>query len=279
MCISALLHSCISTPTLYHMVRIALTNQKGGVGKTTTTLNLGYGLALSGKRVLLVDLDPQANLTSSMDLDPNTVDLSLYDVISGVARPSDVIRSRPVEGGAPIDILPSTLELTATDMELAGKIGRETRLRSALETISGYDFILLDCPPNLGLMTINALAAADEVLVVSNVEPYALNGMANLTNAIDEVRTYYKPNLRYAGAVATRFDGRKNVSHEVLASMQSYWEDLMFETVIRDNVRLVESPSHKQSIFEYDPKCHGAEDYHALTNEFLQRHEQVEVGQ
>lgn len=255
---------------------IALTNQKGGVGKTTTTVNLASGLAMRGQRVLVVDLDPQANATAGLGFEADGLERTVYDVLAGVARISNVLQRRPLDGvaeGAHIDLVPSSIALSSADLELGGRMGRESLLKTALNTIrEAYDFILIDCPPNLGILTVNALVAADEVYIVSNVEFYAMQGMTNLIDAVDQVRQFYNDKLAITGLVPTHFDSRKNLNREVLERFQEHFDGQIFDVAIRDNVTLAEAPSHGLTIFEYDARSHGAEDYTSLTDEVIGRY-------
>ncbi len=265
------------------MKRIAFANQKGGVGKTTTTLNTGVGLAMAGCRVLLLDLDAQANLTEGLGFRAEELEVTIFDVLSGVVPVRDAILQRPVPDGETMHVLPSSIQLSAADIQLAGRMGREQLLRQALASVDegSYDYILMDCPPNLGLLTINALVAATDVIVIAQSHFYAMKGMTNLWDAIDEVKRFYNAGLEVSGIVVTQFDARKNLNKDVEQSFRENFEDIVFRTVIRDNVTLAEAPSYGMSIFEHGPQSHGAEDYRALTKEMLARFElkqQAEVA-
>ena len=252
---------------------IAFANQKGGVGKTTTVANVGAALARRGKRVLVLDLDAQAHLTYGLGFEANEFERTVFDVLSGVATLPDVVVERPVEGADhPLHLVPSSIELSAADVQLVARPGREMLLREALESAPDYDFVLVDCPPNLGLLTVNAMVAARDVVLVAQVEYYAMQGMTNLLDSVDLVRRYYNKALSVSGVVATLYDARKNLNREVLERFRSHFGPTLFKTFVRDTVALAEAPSHGQTIFEYAPKSYGAEDFEALTDEVLQRY-------
>lgn len=245
------------------MKTIAFTNQKGGVGKTTSTINVGAGLCRDGYRVLLVDLDPQANLTYSLRMSSSRLDSCLYDVLKGTAEPEEVIISH---NG--FDILPSSIDLSGAEMEFANVPARETLLKSALEKVSDeYDYILLDCPPNLGLLTLNAFTAVKEIFIVLQSEYLALHGLSKLMDVIKIVKERLNNDIEITGIICTLFDGRKNLNREVVDHINDYFGDKVFNTIIRDNVALAEAPSHHKTIFEYDPNSYGAKDYQALASE------------
>ncbi len=254
------------------MKRIAFTNQKGGVGKTTTVANVGAGLARQGKRVMLIDLDAQAHLTLGLGIQANELEHTVFDVLTGVADLETVALERPVPGAEfPLVVIPSSIELSAADVQLNARPGREMLLREALEGIEA-DFILIDCPPNLGLLTVNAMVAASDIVLVAQVEYYAMQGMTNLLDSVDLVRRYYNKGLDVSGLVPTLYDARKNLNREVLDRFRSHFGSAVFKTTIRDTVALAEAPSHGETIYEYNPKSYGAEDYEALTLEILHRY-------
>jgi len=245
---------------------IALINQKGGVGKTTSTINLGAGLAMLGKSVLLVDLDPQAHLTYGLGIQAHELDYTVYEVLRGEVPAQEAILKRDA-----LEVLPSSLGLSAAEMELSGMAGREFLLKEALATLPPRDFVLLDCPPSLGLLTLNALTAAQEVFIPLQTEFLALQGMSKLIDTVNVVKKRLNPNLTISGIIGTQFDGRKNLNREVVEKIREYFADKFFETIIHDNVALAEAPSYGQTIFEYRPDCRGAQDYLALSREAVAR--------
>jgi len=248
---------------------IACANQKGGVGKTTTVVNLGSYLALAGERVLIVDLDPQGNATSGLGLDRNSIERSVYDAVIDGARIRELTMPGPVSG---LDVVPSAIALAGAEVELAPVEGRERRLaRLLMEIAADYDYVLVDCPPSLGLLTVNALTAADSVLVPLQCEYYALEGLTQLLATLDLVRDHLNPGLAVKGVVLTMFDGRTNLSADVAAEVRRHLGDRVFETVIPRNVRLSEAPSHGQPISRYAPDSTGAVAYCALAAEVRAR--------
>ena len=245
------------------MKTIAFTNQKGGVGKTTSTVNVGAGLCRHGKKVLMVDLDPQANLTYSLRRSSNRLDTSIYDVLKGRVEPQDAIINH---NG--FDILPSSIDLSGAEMEFANEPARETLLKSIFSKFNGnYDYILVDCPPNLGLLTLNAFTAVKEIFIVLQSEYLALHGLSKLMDVIKVVKERLNPDIEITGIICTLYDGRKNLNKEVVDHIQDYFGNKVFKTIIRDNVALAEAPSHHKTIFEYDPESHGAKDYNSLALE------------
>jgi chromosome partitioning protein len=245
----------------------AVANQKGGVGKTTTVINVGAYLGALGSRVLLVDCDPQGNTTSGLGVRPSTG--GLYDVLAGAVPVLDALERTSTRG---VDLLPATVELAGAEVELLEEEHPELLLGEALDEVrSRYDYILLDCPPSLGLLTVNALVAADAVLVPVQCEYLALEGLARLMSTIERVRAQSNPRLRIFGLVMTMYDSRTSLSHQVAEEVRRHYPTLTFETVIPRNVRLSEAPSFGQTILDYDPLSRGAEAYQALAMEVTSR--------
>lgn len=242
--------------------KIAFTNQKGGVGKTTTTINVGAGLAKLGKKVLLVDLDPQANLTYSLKMHSHRLEKTIYHVLKGDAKARETIIKHHA-----FDILPSSIELSGAELELANEPAREAILRDAIEDLIEYDYVLIDCPPNLGLLTLNAFTSVNEIIIVLQSEYLALHGLSKLMDLISVVQKRLNPSLRVEGIVCTMYDSRKNLNREVVGHIRDYFGAKVFNTVIRDNVALAEAPSHHKTIFDYDEASNGAEDYLKLAKE------------
>lgn len=246
---------------------IAIANQKGGVGKTTTTINLGAGLTGKGKKVLLIDIDPQGNTTSGVGVKKPTISRCMYDVlVSGVSL-ATIILPTSVSG---LFIAPATIQLAGAEIELVPSMSREEKLRFHIQDIKDqYDFILIDCPPSLGLLTINALTAADSVLVPIQCEYYALEGLSQLINTIKLVQRHLNKPLRLEGALLTMYDSRTNLATQVVSEVQAYFGDQVYQTIIPRNVRLSEAPSHGLTIFDYDSRSKGAETYAYLVEEVL----------
>ncbi|MBI1849567.1 MAG: ParA family protein [Planctomycetes bacterium] len=284
------------------MRRLAVINQKGGVGKTTTAVNLGAALANVGSRVLLIDADPQANLSVHLSVDIFHIKKSVYDVLRGEATIADVV----VKTSNPnLDVVPSHIDLSGAELELASMMGRETVLREALRDVDArslareappiapapgavtesatpepppagaYDFVIVDCPPSLGLLSVNALTATAEVIVPVQTQFFALQGMSKLLDVLRLVRRRLNPTLRLLGLLPCLFDSRTNLSQEVLAELRAHFGERVFTTAIRANVKLAEAPSHGKHIFDYAPDSRGAEDYLALAREVLARGEQT----
>jgi len=248
---------------------IAITNQKGGVGKTTTSVNLAAGLAQSGKRVLLVDLDPQGNATMGSGIDKRALTASVYQVLLGLST-ADTVRVRPEAGS--YDLLPANRDLAGAEVELVALEHRETRLKVALATLAEqYDFILLDCPPSLNLLTVNALVAADAVIIPMQCEYYALEGLSDLVNTIRKVRQNLNPSLEIEGLLRTMFDSRNTLAQQVSAQLQQHFGDKVYTTVIPRNVRLAEAPSYGAPAVNFDRACKGSQAYLALVGELLER--------
>ncbi len=246
---------------------IALANQKGGVGKTTTSINLSAGLAYLGKKVLLVDLDPQANSTQGVGA-RNDIKYSTYDLLLKGVETEKCILSRKIP---PIDLIPATIDLAGSDIEMANyEEGREKLLKNKLDQIkNNYDFIIVDCPPSLGLLNTNALTAADSVIIPVQCEYYALEGLTQLLSTIRLVQKLYNPHLYIEGVLLTMFDGRTNLSIEVQQEVRKYFKERVYRSYIPRNVRLSEAPSYGKSIFEHDIKSDGARAYAALAKEVI----------
>lgn len=260
-------------PAVNHVIGqtkiLAIINQKGGVGKSTTAVNLAAALGSMGKEVLLVDLDPQGNATSGYGIDKRALDGCVYNVLLGETLVEDVILSCVAEG---VDILPSTISLAGAEVELVNEMARENRLKNALGRLRGrYDYILVDCPPSLGLLTINALVAADKLLVPIQCEFYALEGVTKLLDSMNRVKNILNPSLDIFGIVLTMYDSRTNLANQVVNEVRSFFGDAVFETLIPRTVKLSEAPSYGQSILEYAPDNKGALAYNDLAKEVIAR--------
>ena len=248
---------------------LAVVNQKGGVGKTTTAINLGAALAELGHQTLLVDLDPQANSTSGLGLDPTRARLNIYHLLTGEAEVQQVQQPTGVTG---LGLIPSHIDLAGAEIELAALDGRETLLRRALSAPQpGLECVIIDCPPSLGLLTLNALTAATSMLIPTQCEYFALEGLRHLIYTHQLVRSRLNPKLVIAGILMTQFDARTTLSWDVLESVRRSYPHEVLQTLIPRNVRISEAPSHGKSVIEYDPTCRGAIAYRALAKELLER--------
>jgi len=248
---------------------LAVTNQKGGVGKTTTSVNLAAGLSQSGMRVLLVDLDPQGNATMGSGVDKRALKMSVYQVLLGLAT-AESARQKSEAGG--YDLIPANRDLAGAEVELVGLEHRESRLKGALRSIvDQYDFVLLDCPPSLNMLTVNALVAAHAVMIPMQCEYYALEGLSDLVNTIKKVRQGLNPKLDIEGLLRTMYDPRNTLAQQVSAQLQEHFGDKVYTTVIPRNVRLAEAPSHGVPVLSFDKTSKGAQAYLALAGEMLNR--------
>ncbi len=257
---------------------IAIANQKGGVGKTTTAVNLAACLAAEEMaRVLVIDIDPQANSTSGLGVDKDSLSSSIYDVLIDDVPARDAVVSTPTER---LDLIPATIDLAGAEVELVPTISRELKLKRALAPIrDDYDFVLIDCPPSLGILTVNALAAADRLLVPIQCEYYALEGLTQLMKTVGVVKSHLNPVLQLEGVVLTMYDGRTNLSMQVVEEVRRFFQQQVFKTIVPRNVRLSEAPSHGQPIIHYDPASRGAAVYRSLAKEVIENDKgQEEAG-
>ena len=247
---------------------IAIFNQKGGVGKTTTNINLSACLAYKGRKILVIDIDPQGNTTSGLGIEKRGIRDTMYDVLmTADYDPRKAVRHTMVEG---LDIIPASVELAGAEVEMVRLEGRDRRLKHALDRIKDdYDYIFVDCPPSLGLLTINSLTAVDSVLIPIQCEFYALEGVSQLMSTISLVKKSMNPSLTIQGVILSMFDGRTNLSLQVLEEVKKYFKQKVYKTVIPRNVRLAEAPSYGLPIVEYDPKSKGAQAYMQFADEFL----------
>jgi chromosome partitioning protein len=243
---------------------ISISNHKGGVGKTTSAINIGAGLNLLKKKVLLIDLDPQANLTQSLGLTNEAI--NIYGALRGEYK------LQPIEIFKGLDIIPSTLDLSGAEVELSSEPGREYILKELIEPLrASYDFIIIDSPPSLGLLTINSFTASDEILIPLQAQYLALQGLAKLVEVVDKIKQRLNKGLKVGGVFITQYDSRKVLNRDVVDTIQAHFKEEVFKTKIRDNIALAEAPAQGLDIFRYSSKSNGAEDYLALSKEVLKR--------
>lgn len=246
---------------------IALANQKGGVGKTTSSVNLSSSLAFLGKKVLLVDIDPQGNASSGVGVNKGEIEHCIYDVLVDDVAIQDVLQKTDLDN---LNVIPATIQLAGAEVELVPAISREIRLKKAIDSIrDDYDYVIIDCPPSLGLLTLNALTAADSVLIPVQCEYYALEGLSQLLNTIRVVQKHLNEDLQIEGVLLTMLDARTNLGIQVIEEVKKYFQNKVFNTIIPRNVRLSEAPSHGKPILLYDAKSKGAEVYLELAKEVV----------
>lgn len=250
---------------------ISIANQKGGVGKTTTAINLSTILAKKGKKVLMIDADPQGNASSGVGIDRDSIELSVYDILINEIEVDDVVKKTNIKN---LSICPSNINLAGAEVELVSVMSREQRLKEKLDKVkANYDFIIIDCPPSLGLITLNAFTASDSVLIPVQCEYYALEGLGQLLNTINLVKKHLNKNIEIEGALLTMYDIRTNLSNQVVKEVKKYFNDKVYKNVIPRNVKLSEAPSYGMPISVYDPRSKGAKSYEKFVKEFLKKNE------
>ena len=254
------------------MQKIALVNQKGGVGKTTTAINLAAAIAAIGKKALLIDLDPQGNASTGLGIPQEQRDHNIYQLIFGLTTTEKAIKNTSIKN---LDIICSNVDLAAAELDLKDFVRREYKLVQLLDTLPHYDYVIIDCPPSLGLLTINALSAVDHVIIPMQCEFYSLEGLAHLLKTLKLIHANYNPNLNILGIVLTMYDARNRLSAEVHREVKKYLRDKLFDTVIPRNVRLSEAPSHGTAAIAYDHTCKGSIAYIRLAKEILLREVQL----
>ena len=256
---------------------ISIANQKGGVGKTTTAINLASALSVLEKKVLVIDAYPQANATSGLGFDLKQIKTSIYECLIDEVNPKDIILNTEREG---LDIIPSHIDLVGAEIELLNLANREKLMKHVISKVKDdYDFVLIDCSPSLGLLTVNALTAADSVIIPVQCEFFALEGLGKLLNTIKIIQTRLNPDLQIEGFLLTMYDGRTNLSNQVVEEVRKHFEDMVFETVIQRNVKLGEAPSHGKSIIDHDVASKGAVNYLNLAREVLQRNNMTAIDE
>ena len=250
---------------------IAIANQKGGVGKTTTAINLSTIIAKKGKKVLMIDADPQGNASSGVGIDRDNIEVSVYDILINEIEVDEVVKKTNIKN---LNICPSNINLAGAEVELVSVMSREQRLKEKLDKIKAdYDFIIIDCPPSLGLITLNAFTASDSVLIPVQCEYYALEGLGQLLNTINLVKKHLNKNIEIEGALLTMYDIRTNLSNQVVKEVKKYFNDKVYKNVIPRNVKLSEAPSYGMPISIYDPRSKGAKSYEKFVKEFLKKNE------
>lgn len=250
---------------------ISIANQKGGVGKTTTSINLSTLLAKKGKKVLMIDADPQGNASSGVGIDRDDIELSVYDILINDIEVKQVVKKTNIKN---LDLCPSNINLAGAEVELVSVISREQRLKEKLDNVKeDYDFIIIDCPPSLGLITLNAFTASDSVLIPVQCEYYALEGLGQLLNTISLVKKHLNKEIEVEGALLTMYDARTNLSNQVVKEVKKYFNDKVYKNVIPRNVKLSEAPSYGMPISIYDPRSKGAKSYDKFVKEFLKNNE------
>jgi chromosome partitioning protein len=255
---------------------IALANQKGGVGKTTTAINLAASLAVLEKKVLLVDADPQANATSGLGFDVKNVKTSIYECLIDETNPNDIILNSEIDG---LDLIPSHIDLVGAEIEMLNMPNREKMLKNVLEKITGpYDYMLIDCSPSLGLITVNSLTAADSVLIPVQCEYFALEGLGKLLNTIKIIQGRLNPNLEIEGFVLTMYDARLRLSNQVVEEVRKHFQQMVFETIVQRNIKLSESPSFGKPVVMYDAESRGSINYLNLARELLQKNDATNMS-